>query len=878
MLKIKILALLISSFVLFDASCFAQNDSNLTVDQINIYSNQSKQLISYLEGTLNFLGNPNELPSDKDIIFNSSYLKIFKNAKVQVEDDLDENREIPLNKDVQAYLKDIDFFFKNVEFHFEIKEIEQLVNDSGIIIFKLTLNRHLRGITVNNDTVDNNQPRFVEINLDPYQRDLKIASIYTTKVREKEELKYWWNNMSANWKNYFGRSVIIYDTLPFKNIVWFTDSSILTQKWVDSITVDTNYANQPDSFNFSADSIMGIYDTTSVKIQDTILVNTSIIYSLLKTFRGIEKLDVSNNQIFKDLSPVSGLTELKEINISNTLINDLSPIRNLNKLEIFNCSNSPVNSLESLRYINALKELNCSNTNIDNIDITTNLLNISNLELSNTKVSQIVALADLKNLVHLNISGTNISDLRPLNNLNLLSDLNLSNTKLQNISSLDSLTNIQHLNIDSTNISDLKPLSNYHKLSILQANSTSIKDISSLNNHVVLKVIYCDNSNVSMEIANTFMDINPQCLVIYNSQELINWWDNLSLEWQSIFNKNYGISKPVTKEKLHQLINQTRLSIAYNQNISSLEPVRMLHRLEEIDLQHTLINDLAPLSGLANLESINLNQSKITSLKSLSSLNNLETISFIDTKINNLNPLLASNNIKRIYCDRSEITTKDVLSFNSLHPTCLIIYQSENLRLWWNNLDVEWQQMLSNIFNLPESPSNEELQQLADLKELSITNNPLITDLNPLHIFIKLEHLTVNSTSITDISPITSLTSITKLNISGNPISDLESINKLINIVDLNLENTSVEELEPIAELEKISSLNIAGTRVKTLKYLQLLTNLEDLYINNTRVKNIKQLYGLSKLRLLQCYNTSIKASKIKEFSVLNAKLDIIYY
>jgi len=878
MYRLKLLVFLVSSFILFGSSCFAQNDSTLTIDQINIYSNQSKQLISYLEGTLNFLGNPNELPSDKDIIFNSSYLKIFKNAKVQVEDDLDENREIPLNKDVQAYLKDIDFFYKNVELHFEIEEIEQLVIDSGIIVFKLKLNRHLKGVTVDNDTIDNNQLRFIEINLDPYQRDLKIASIYTTKIHEKEEIRYWWNNMSADWKNYFGHSVLVYDTLPFKNIIWFSDSSIVTQHWVDSITVDTIQANYTDSLTFSPDSIKVVYDTITLLINDTIEVNTSIIYHLLSRFRSVEMLDVSNNLIFNNLSPISELTDLKEINISNTLIDDLAPIRNLNKLEVFHCSGTSISSLESLRYITALKKLNCSNTSLNNINVLTNLRLISDLDISHTEIGQVDVVSNLENLIHLNVSSTSIVDLQPLNKLNLLSDLNLSNTKLQNLKSIDSLTNIQYLNIDSTIIADLEPLSNYQKLTILQADNTIISDLSPLNKHNLLKVIYCDNSGVTMEEANKFMDENPQCLVIYNSQELINWWDKLSAEWHNIFRENYGISNPVTKEKLHTLINQTNLSVAYNQNVTSLDPVSMLHRLKKIDLQNTSIDDLTPLAGLTNLEIINLDKTKITSLDPLSSLNNLITISFVNTEIDNLDPLLKSNNLEKIYCDKSLITTNIVLNFKNLHPSCLIIYQSETLRLWWNDLDAEWQQMLGSQLNLPNSPSNDELQQLVDLKELNIKNNLSISNLNPLHIFLQLDYLTINSTSITDISPIASLTGITKLNISGNPISDLESINKLINLTELNLKNTSVEDLEPISELIKLTSLNIAGTRIKTLKYLQQLSNLEELYINNTRVKNLKQLFGLSKLKLLQCYNTSIKASKIREFIGLNAGVEIIYY
>ena len=117
---LKLITFFLISIFFLSNNCIAQNDSTFTTDEINQYALQSRQLINYLEGTLNFLGDPDELQSDKDIIVSSSYLKFFKSDKVQVEDDLDENREIPLNKDVQAYLKDIDFFYKEVKFDFKI--------------------------------------------------------------------------------------------------------------------------------------------------------------------------------------------------------------------------------------------------------------------------------------------------------------------------------------------------------------------------------------------------------------------------------------------------------------------------------------------------------------------------------------------------------------------------------------------------------------------------------------------------------------------------------------------------------------------------------------------------------------------------------------
>ena len=877
-MRFRIILLTVISLIVFSGNNIAQNDSILTAEEINSYSVQSKQLVSYLEGTLNFLGDSDELPSDKDIIFNESFLKVFASDKVQVEDDLDENREMPLNKDVQAYLKDIDFFYKNVNFTLDVEKIEQLVTDSGIIVFKLTLNRHLEGITVNNDTVDNNQLRYIEINLDPLKRDLKIASIYTTKIREKEELRYWWNDMSAEWKNYFGKSVIVFDTLPFKNIIWFSDSSLVSEKWKEVITIDTIHVNVNDSLLLSDDNMVIKTDTVFSLIPDTIIVNTSTIFRLLKSFRKINFIDLSNNLTISNLIPLSELTELKEINISNTLIDDLTPIRNLNKLEVFNCSGTPMSNIEPLRYTTAIKELNCSDTPIENVRVIANLRELTELDLSNTSISQLNALSALTNLTHLKISGTKISDLTPLKNLKRLSDLNLSNTQLQNLTSIDSLTSVQNINIDSTNIVSLNSLSNFSKLTVLQANHTAIADLSPLNHHPSLKVIYCDNSNVTMNEANGFMDSNPQCLVIYNSQELINWWNGLTVEWKDILGAKCNLSLPITKEKLHQLINQTSITVAFNRNIRSAEPLLMLHRLEELDIQHTSISNLAPLSGLNNLEILNLNNTKVNTLSPLSLLHNLKQISFENTEIDVLAPLSNSHSIENIYCDNSKITEEEAINFKNLHNTCLIVYQSLKLRMWWDNLDGEWQQMFRNQFSLALNPSNEELQELVDLTELVIINNLSINNLNPLHIFTRLEELTVTKTSITDLSPVLSLTGLKKLNISSNPVFELGSISNLTNLSELAIENTSVEDLEPVSGLENLVSLNIAGTRIKTLKYIQNLNNLEKLYINNTRVKSIKPLMTLSKLELLQCYNTSIKKSKIYEFKALHTKAEVVYY
>ena len=88
---------------------------------IKDYESQIEQMIRYLQETLNFIGDPANSTHEKDIIFKESYTKIFKDENVQIEDDLDETRDVSINKDVQSYLKDIDFFFDDVTFTFDVQ-------------------------------------------------------------------------------------------------------------------------------------------------------------------------------------------------------------------------------------------------------------------------------------------------------------------------------------------------------------------------------------------------------------------------------------------------------------------------------------------------------------------------------------------------------------------------------------------------------------------------------------------------------------------------------------------------------------------------------------------------------------------------------------
>lgn len=854
--------------------------NTLTNEEIASYKENARQLVSYLEGTLNFLGDPEEVVAEKDIIINDSYLKVFQDAETQIEDDLDAGRKTPLNKDTPAYLKDVMFFYKNVSFSFHINSIDQLVNQNGQIYFKVTTNRNIQGISVSGDTVSNNLVRYFEINLNQQKKDLRIASIYTTKINEKEEMRLWWNTMNTSWKQVFGRSVLVYDTLPFMNILSFSDSSIVTFKWIEDQTDNSAYGimDTTEQIHLGDSSSYALITPSMHQIPDTIKTDISTIYRILRAFRSQKKITISHNHVIRNLEPLSELTELTELDMSFTLIDDLKPIRNLNKLEILNMEGSPVISIDAIRYLTSLKELNCGLTPVSSLEVLENLNSLLDLNLQSVAFSESTSLNNLKNLKHLNLQSTHPLDFNGISNLSSLTDLNLASSSISNLEDLKNLNNLQYLNIDSTSVINLSPLSGLTGLAVIQANHTSISDLEPLNNISGLKAIYCDNTGITLEKATKFMELKPECLVVYNSQNLVNWWSSLDEEWKQIFKQSYALTEPMTKEQLHQLINQENLTLAFNKNIKSIEPLSMLHRLEKLDLSHTSIENLNPLDGLNNLKLLNLSQTPVTNLEALTSLQNLKEIDITKTTISNLLPLQNSRNLSKIYCDNSLVKQEQVIAFRKIVPECVVIYQTENLSLWWNQMSPAWKSAFKLQQKVENNPSAIELQQLADLTRFEVSNNPDLSEITPLNMLLWLEKLSMSNTGVSNLNPISNLKLLTELQVPQNPVTNIGMLAQITTLEMLNLENTPVDDLSGIKGLTSLKVLNISGTRVKSLKYLNSVTNLEELSINNTKIKNIKPLTGLNNLQLFKCYNTPLKKSKVDKFLQQHPTTEVVFY
>lgn len=879
MRKISLLILILLSSLLLKAQY------SLTDKDIEEYEEQVRQMVHYLQETLNFIGDPTVSAKEKDIIFKESYSKVFRDDQVQVEDDLDENRGTSINKDVQAYLKDVDFFYDNVKFNFDIQSVTPQINDLGETFFKVSMIRTIAGKNITGDTVNNSKNRYLEINLDPYKKELKIASLYTTKPNENTELCNWWNAMDKAWKEYLGKNVYVFDTIPMEKINAILDNGftmpvkeqiILRDSFMivgnDTMTmdrIDELYGHKPDTVIF-------INDVVSRWTNDTIIINPAPIYEALRQITKISDIDVSDNQEITNINPLSELSELRSLDCSNTMVADISPIRNHNKIKELNISNTKITDISNLKYANVVHNFEANNISISDISIVAFFEDLTNLSLSNTDVSDINAIAGCNNLSSLNLSHTKIDSLTALKNLERLHYLDVSNNRVNDLEPLRGLLNLNFLNIDSTDVSDLSPLEGLEKLNEINCANTKVASLEPLKNMLYLNKIYCDNSSITKEVADAFMKEKSNVLVISETKALEMWWEDLPSFWKTLLSSQNNTSVKPTKEELHAIINMKSLKL--NDVIQEIEPIGRLTNLENLDLSNSMIDDLSPLYALHNLKSLDISNTIISDLSPLSNNKELRFVNIENTKVTSLQPLHELTNITKIMADGTEITKDEVYELKKRQRQVIVIYQTESLRLWWGNLSSSWKEIFNNYVDCDLKPTAEQLQSIIDLEEIEIDHSLAIQTIEPLTQLMFLNKLIVNNNLIQDLTPLEDKIYLEVLSVSGNPIDNIEPLKNLHALRDINLENTTISDLVYLSSLQNVKVLNISGTSVKNLKPLAEFNALEDLTIVNTGVRSLTHIENLPSLKHLKAYKTKIKNKHIELLRINRPELNVVYY
>lgn len=810
------------------------------------YRQSSLDLIGFLEGTLNFLGDRKSIPREKEVIINNSFSKIFLTPKVQIEDDLDEKRKVPLYKDVQAYLKDIDFFFKGATFKFRVDEVQYTVNSPTNLFFKITVTRQLNGRTIEGDTINSTKVRYVEVNLDPEQNTMKIASIYTTKINEEEELQSWWNGMPVIWKLALGKNIKINQNMDLSQVMQYSDSLTLRKG-----------------------------DTIQHVAFDSAILKKESIYAAIRKLVKSHAVDLSAFKSIDNLDPLAKLTDLQNVNIAGTRVTDLTPIRNLNFLEVLNISNCQIESLSPLRYMQNIKELDVSNTAIKDLVPISAYLNLERLNVSGSKVDSLEHISGLSNLTDLRFNNSKVADLNPIKGLQNLSILQLSGTPVKDISPVSGLNKLVRLDFKHTEIANLDSLTHLTSLQLLFCDQTPVSSLRPLEGLPALKRIYCDESGIKKPEVSRFGLKRPGVLVVFESEELLKWWTELTTEWKKVFTSLAAIPATPSKEDLHSLVVKTKVDISGNQNILNIDPVDKFINLQSLNIAGTQIISIEPIKDLVDLNNLNLSDTRITSISALRNLKNLETLNLDKLPVTSLEPIYGLSDLKLILMDglQAPVALKDTLRRKI--PNCLVVYQTDSLKNWWNNLSPDWK----TIFGYPNTvPTRIQLHQIQNLKELVFKDNIRISNLVPLKTLDRIQKLQFSGTSITDLTPLITQRDLLVLKCPNNPIQELDPLKQLTGLVELDIEGTPVRSLEILPNLKNLQIICAGGTQIKTIKYLKTLSNLQRLEVFNTHVGSLSSLETNKTLKLLRCYNTKIGKREIGRFKETHPECEVVYY
>lgn len=868
----RMILLFVAITGLFAIDSAAQTNEKLTSEEMDSYRSDAEKLVSFLQFTVNTLGDPTVSVKEKDIIINQSYAKFFENEKVQIEDDLDESRALPINKDVQGYLQDIDFFFKEVQFKFTIEEIEQEINEKNQLFFKITVNRNLSGVTIDGKQVNTNRLRYIEINLNDDDKDLKIASIYTTKLNEKEELRRWWNDLPAVWKEVLGSNIALGDSIRMNNVLYYDDSIAR----LDKVTMK----------KMSRDTLsLLVYDSVEIVFNASEAINAGLLDRQINKILQIDSINIAGSDEITSLKPLSRLTRLTRINCSNTTIANLMPLRNLTRLVHLNCSGCPVETIEPLRYLTNLEVLLLDGTKVKDFSTITNFIDLKKLHINRTPADSLDALVGLSKLKDLEFASTNITSLAPLQNNISLERIDFSGTSVTDLWHISNLKNLYFLKFEQTAVSSLKPLKDLSNLHYLFIDNTLVDNLEPLNGLPELNKIYCDNTQITRSVANAFMAQNPNVLVVYESSDLMNWWNNLPVVWKDVFKEKIDNSTKISKEELHEITRVEKIDISASPAINTLEPVTNLVLLSELNCQGTAITDLTPVKNLSDLTKLNFSNTKVNDISPLANLTKLSELRFDATEVESIEPLNDLDELKWVYCDDTPTEVAEIVQFMTKYPECLVIYQTRNLERWWAGLPEVWKMLAEQFIHTDQKLSREQLQQLANLRKIDISDFPdmagqslKIESLESIQELIFLQELRFTNTRVTSLEPLRGLGTLEILVCPNNPVATLEPLSETRNLQVLDVQNTPISNLEFLSTLEHLKKLNCSGTQIKSLKGVETITTLETLDCYNTAIKSLSQVEQLENLKLLRCYNTKIPLRKIENFRKLRPDVEVVFY
>ncbi|EAE2783561.1 cell wall anchor protein, partial [Listeria monocytogenes] len=285
-------------------------------------------------------------------------------------------------------------------------------------------------------------------------------------------------------------------------------------------------------------------------------------------------------------------------------------------------------------------------------------------------------------------------------------------------------------------------------------------------------------------------------------------------------------SEDITQEVSQTDLNKITSLTATSKGIVDLTGIDLLSKLTSLSISGNQITDISALNGLVNLSNLNVSNNKITSFN-LNANSNLPMLSAVDIRSNNLKNINVQDQPKlwTFKCDTGSSSELTEVTLKNL-PTLIVAGNGSSA--YQNDIVFSSTPGLSKVIleNLPSTSSEVKLDHCA-IEELVINNLP------------KVSVVIISYNKITTLEGLENLSAVSKIDAYENLVTEIENLHAFPKLQTLTVDNNHISVLPTSLKTENpvLTTLSAMNQTI-TLKQKVIVS---DLVLDN-EVKNFGQI------------------------------------
>ncbi|EBF5252805.1 LPXTG cell wall anchor domain-containing protein [Listeria monocytogenes] len=452
-------------------------------------------------------------------------------------------------------------------------------------------------------------------------------------------------------------------------------------------------------------------------------------------------------------------------------------------------------------------------------------------------ITQEVSQTDLNKITSLTATSKGIVDLTGIDLLSKLTSLSISGNQITDISALNGLVNLSNLNVSNNKITsfNLNANSNLPMLSAVDIRSNNLKNIN-VQDQPKLWTFKCDTGS-SSELTEVTLKNLPTLIVAGNGSS--------AYQNDIVFSSTPGLSK-VILENLPSISSSVRLDRCAIEEL-------VINNLPKVSMVNISNNKITTLEGLENLSAVNtlyVSENLVTEIESMHAFPKLQKLELGWNALTNVVmdqvtaekfPLLRTMNVRgnnlikiniqdqpKLWTFECDTGSSSELTEVMLKNLPILIAVGNGSSAYQDDIVFSSTPGLSKVIleNLPSTSSEVKLDHCA-IEELVINNLP------------KVSVVIISYNKITTLEGLENLSAVSKIDAYENLVTEIENLHAFPKLQTLTVDNNHISVLPTSLKTENpvLTTLSAMNQTI-TLKQKVIVS---DLVLDN-EVKNFGQI------------------------------------